>query len=87
MNKLTEEERKWVESLKRCLKKKPKTIEILVHEIFNSDNGCQSDIYIMKKGVINESQTEVDDLLYYEPSDYSLTCITVKDMAANNHGY
>uniref|UniRef100_A0AB39AJG7 PH domain-containing protein n=1 Tax=Vibrio phage P018-4 TaxID=3229728 RepID=A0AB39AJG7_9CAUD len=87
MNKLTEEERKWVESLKRCLKKKPKTIEILVHEMFNSDNGCQSEIHILKKGVINESQTLIDDLLYYNPSDYSLTYITVKDMAANNHGY
>ena len=87
MNKLTEEERKWVESLKRCLKKKPKTIEILVHEMFNSDNGCQSEIHILKKGVINESQTLIDDLLYYNPSDHSLIYITVKDVAANNHGY
>lgn len=87
MEQMTEEERKWLESLKRCLKKKPDTVEILVHEMFNGDNGCQSEIHLMKKGVVNKSQTEVDDLICYSPSDYSLAHITVKDVAANNHGY
>jgi hypothetical protein len=87
MDQMTEEERKWLESLRRCLKKKPRTVEILVHEMYNSDSGCQSEIHMMKKGVINESQTEVDDLIFYSPSEYSLDYITVNDVAANNHGY
>lgn len=87
MSKMTEQERKWLESLKRCLKKKPDTVEILVHEMFNGDDGCQSEIHMMKKGVIFESQEEVDDLLKYSPDDFSLSYITANDVAANNHGY
>lgn len=87
MPKMTEQERKWLESLKRCLKKKPDTVEILVHEMYNSGSGCQSEIHMMKKGVIFESQDEVDDLLKYSPDNFSLSYITVNDVAANNHGY
>lgn len=87
MSEMTEQERKWLESLKRCLKKKPDTVEILVHEMYNTDTGCQSEIHMMKKGVIHESQDEVDDLMYYSPVDFSLSYITVNDVAANNHGY
>ncbi|MBF4374142.1 hypothetical protein [Vibrio anguillarum] len=83
MDQMTEEERKWLKSLKRCFKKKPNTVEILVHEM----TSCQSQIHIMKKGVISESQRKVDDLISYNPSDYSLDYITVNDVAANNHGY
>lgn len=84
---MTEDERKWFESLKRCLKKKPKSIEILVQETFVNDSGCRSEIHVMKKGVINETQTAVDDLMCYSPSDHSLSSIVVDDVAANNHGY
>ncbi|UTZ44569.1 hypothetical protein [Vibrio campbellii] len=87
MSEMTEQERKWLESLKRCLKKKPDTVEILVHEMSNSGAGCQSEIHMMKKGVIFESQDEVGDLLKYSPDDFSLSYITVNDVAANNHGY
>ncbi len=87
MDQITEEERKWLESLKRCMKKKPDSIEVLVHEMKNTDTGCQSEFHIMKKGVIHESEREVDDLMAYSPSDYSLAYITVADVAANNHGY
>ncbi|MGR5366969.1 hypothetical protein [Photobacterium damselae] len=87
MSQMNEEERKWFESLERCLKRKPKSVEILVHEMFNTNTGCQSEIHLMKKGVINESQHEVDDLLSYSPSEYSLSYITANDVAANNHGY
>ena len=84
---ITEEERKWIESLKRCLKKKPDTVEILVHEDFHSVSGCKSTVYMMKKGVIFESQESVDDLLKYNPSDYSIGSIDANGVAANNHGY
>lgn len=84
---MTEEERKWFESLKRCLKKKPATVEILVHEILNGDSGCRSQIHVMKKGVIFASQAEVGDLMHYSPSDHSLDYITASDVAANNHSY
>lgn len=87
MSEMTEQERKWLESLKRCLKKKPDTVEILVHEMANDGNGCQSEIHMMKRGVIRESQEEVDDLMQYSPDEFSLDYITVNDVAANNHGY
>ncbi|MEI8659310.1 hypothetical protein [Vibrio sp. Hal054] len=87
MEQLTDDERKWLESLQRCLKKKPDSVEVLVHEMSNTDSGCQSQFHLFKKGVIHESQRECDDLMAYTPSDYSLTYITAKDVAANNHGY
>ncbi|AZS26349.1 hypothetical protein [Vibrio anguillarum] len=87
MDQMTVEEKKWLESLKRCFKNKPDSLEVLVHERYVGDNGCRSEIHIMRRGVINESQTEVDDLICYSPAQYSLTYITVDDLAANNHGY
>lgn len=87
MEQMTEEERKWLESLKRCLKKKPKSVEILVQEESCNDNGCTSEIHMFKTGVINKSQEEVGDLLKYSPDDYSLTYIMADGVAANNHGY
>lgn len=87
MAEMTEEERKWLESLKRCLKKKPKSVEILVQEQTCNESGISSEIHLMKKGVIVESQDEVGDLLKYSPDDYSLAYITCDGVAANNHGY
>ncbi|KLV03541.1 hypothetical protein ABT56_19120 [Photobacterium aquae] len=87
MSQMTDEERKWLESLKRCLKKKPQSVEILVQEQSNNENGLISEIHLMKTGIINESQDRVDDLMKYNPDDYSLTYITCNGVAANNHGY
>ncbi len=84
----TQDEIKWLKSLHRCLKKKPKTVEILVQEQSNNSNGCSSEIHLMKKGVIHESQSGGDqDLIFYSPSDHSIDYITVDGVAANNHGY
>lgn len=87
MEQMTIKERKWLESLKRCLKKKPDSVEILVQEESNNERGLTSEIHLMKTGVINESQDEVGDLLKYSPDDYSLAHITCDGVAANNHGY
>lgn len=83
----TDEEMKWFKSLERCLKKMPSSVEILVQERINSNDIICSDIHLMRKGVINKSQEDADDLMGYNPDDYSLASTQFKKVAANNHGY
>lgn len=87
MANLTEAEKKWFEELKSCLKKMPKTVEVLVQEEFNGHQGAKSAVHLMKKGVIHESQQECDDLMAYDPNDYSIASASFERLAANNHGY
>lgn len=87
MDTLTDEEIKWFKSLERCLKKMPSTVEILVQEQVNSNDRIFSEIHLMRKGVINKSQEDADDLLGYNPSDHSLAYTKFNKVAANNHGY
>lgn len=75
MANLTEAERKWLESLKRCLNKKPASLEILVHEMSNSNAGCQSQIHLMRRGVIAESQRVSDDLMPYKITPWLLSLL------------
>ena len=87
-NTLTPEERKWVQALKRCLNKKPHTIEVLVQEQYNNINGIRSEFHIMKRGVIYQSaEDNGHDLMMYSPSEFSVTHWSVEDWAGNNHGY
>lgn len=84
---LTAEEKKWFESLKRCMKKKPDTIEVLVHENYNSESALGSELHLFKKGEINKTQTEAGDLVSYDPAEHSLESFSCDRVAANNHGY
>ena len=87
MNELTSEETKWFKSLKRCFSKMPEGVEILSHEMYNGRSGICSDIHIFKKGVIRDTQDEVDDLPCYDPADYSCDSFRSNKTASNNHGY
>jgi len=87
MTELTEKERKWFKSLERCLERMPSSLEILVQEQFASESGCSSEIHLMLKGVTRQSQECVDDLMAYDPSEYSIDSFTVHNVTANNHGY
>lgn len=87
MGEMTEEERKWFKSLERCLKKMPESVELLVNECYCGERCIKSRLYLMKKGVIYESQREADDLVGYQPDEYSLAELMVTKVAANNHGY
>ncbi|MBL4704675.1 MAG: hypothetical protein JKY54_09145 [Flavobacteriales bacterium] len=87
MDSLTEEELKWFKSLERVLKRMPESVEILVQEQFNSPKYLSSEIHLMRKGVIHQSQEVVGDLMAYDPSSYSLINTTFNKVAANNHGY
>ncbi len=86
-NEITEEELKWFKSLERVLKRMPESVEILVQEQFNSPKYLSSEIHLMRKGVIHQSQEDSGDLMAYQPSDYSLISTTFNKVAANNHGY
>lgn len=87
MDSLTDEELKWFKSLERVLKRMPESVEILVQERFNSPKYLSSEIHLMRKGVIHQSQEDSGDLMAYQPSDYSLINTTFNKVAANNHGY
>lgn len=84
---MTEVEKKWFESLKRCLSKKPDSLEVLVHENFCNANGIGSDIYLFKKGELFQVIADADDLMVFDPSETAIAKIKAPDWSGNNHGY
>ncbi|MCF2902240.1 hypothetical protein L1267_17870 [Pseudoalteromonas sp. OFAV1] len=85
--KLTKKEQEWFDSLEKCLKKMPKSLEILVQESYNGSEKLVSEVYVMGKGSVHQGQQEVDDLAIYNPDEKSLDKFMVDQVAANNHGY
>ena len=84
---MTEDEKKWVESLKRCLKKKPHSIDVLVQEIGVDSDGIGSEIHIFKTGELSQAMSEVDDLMKFNPDEKSLVSFRADGWSGNNHGY
>ena len=62
----------WIKSLKRVIKNNPENIEVLIQETRNNSSIVESDIHIMRKGVIHASQKDSDDLMQYNPDDHSI---------------
>ena len=77
----------WIKSLKRVIKNKPESIEVLVHETRNNSSIVESDIHIMRRGVIYSSQQDAGDLMQYSPDDHSIEHFKAVGFAGNNHGY
>ncbi|BDQ68692.1 hypothetical protein [Shewanella xiamenensis] len=87
MSNMTEEEKKWFESLRRCLNKKPQSVQVLVHEHYCNSDGVKSEIYLYKKGMLNQAMEDTDDLMIFDPAETALTSFAAPDWSGNNHGY
>ena len=60
---------------------------MLIQEFVNNESNVGSVFHLFKKGEIHKSQTEVDDLMSYDPEEFSIESFVNSGVAANNHGY